>query len=539
MDIKGTIKSGLGKVTGAARKASVASRRAMGAENRKALKAGKAQAKETLYGKLGFSMGGGGAGPDRKPGSAGPLGTFGGALGQAAQAVAAVPPPTGMQSGKKAPRITNPTISSISGQLTDILNAVVDLRNIAIDRINTQVSANMDAARVSKESVQESSYNPAEQQAQRVNSEGVDIAPLQKTFDNFGKALDDLIKLLEGKVGTGSEGTGLGDIAATGVGAGAVATAAAGVAAGAATAGIIAAIDQGAKAIQDDAKKQAEALKPLGMEPVYNEQGFTKGWKIQGKEYTNKQLDSDPKLVYYKNIRDAYGPGSNPKWGYTRNAREWLKQNPNPPDLKGGAGAAAGGGQAQPVAKPTTTAAAAPQSSQGEEIVVTASKKAMAAAKQADAVKTQGQAATQAPTGSTASGQAPQAAQAATSTGTASPGAPQATMEAGAPPTTMGTAAGEATPAVPVPGQSAAVVPSSEKQPPKPKSVGDIIAEKAREARQRMRVIDLTGQKPSRNRPLPSNKPTERAGYTGTGNVPDPAYYGAGNLTAQLYTVRM
>lgn len=518
----GFVTKGIKAASTGMRKASVAARRSMGAENRKALKAGKAQAKKALYDKLGFSMGGGGAGSDRKPGSAGPLGTFGGALGQAAQAVAAVPPPTGMQSGKKAPRITNPTISSISGQLTDILNAVVDLRNIAIDRINTQVSANMDAARVSKESVQESSYNPAEQQAQRVNSEGVDIAPLQKTFDNFSKALDDLIKLLEGKVGTGSEPPG-GE--GPGIDIDDIPVPVAALAAGAATASIIAAIDQGAKAIQGDAQKQAEALKPLGLEPVFNEQGFTKGWKIQGKEYTNKQIQNDPKLLYYKNVIDAYGPGADPRWKSTSEARAWLKKNPSPPDLSGKSAASAGG-QAQPVAKPTTTAPAAPQSSQGDEIVVTASKKAVAAAKQADAVKAQGPAATQ-------------AAQATTSTGTAAPGAPQATMEAGAPPTAMGTAAGEATPAVPVPGQSAASVPSSEKQPPKPKSVGDIIAEKAREARQRMRVIDLTGQKPSRNRPLPSNKPTERAGYTGTGNVPDPAYYGAGNLTAQLYTVRM
>lgn len=96
------------------------------------------------------------------------------------------------------------------------------------------------------------------------------------------------------------------------------------------------------KFMKDARKKPMEALKGLekyGMKAVLNEQGFTEGYVLpDGKTYNGDNLPSK-----YQDILDAYGPSADPKWAFTKNARERIAANPGAYDpdamakeLKGG-----------------------------------------------------------------------------------------------------------------------------------------------------------------------------------------------------------
>jgi murein DD-endopeptidase MepM/ murein hydrolase activator NlpD len=126
--------------------------------------------------------------------------------------------------------------------------------------------------------------------------------------------------------------TDLADLAGRGgLSAGALTTAAFAGLAALTTGAMVYGLDSFMKSTQGDEHQQANGLKRYGMEPIYNEQGFTAGWKIDGKNYSNadinKAQEGDP-LFYYKMVRDAYGP--NNRGGGADKAREWLKKNAKP-----------------------------------------------------------------------------------------------------------------------------------------------------------------------------------------------------------------
>lgn len=106
----------------------------------------------------------------------------------------------------------------------------------------------------------------------------------------------------------------------------AVSTMAAAAGAAAVTGGLLYATSKGMDAAYDESNNSLLMLeRKYGMKAIKNDQGFTTGWTVDGKRYTNSNLPE-----YYRMVVDAEGPGADPKWGSTRRAREYLQTHPRP-----------------------------------------------------------------------------------------------------------------------------------------------------------------------------------------------------------------
>jgi murein DD-endopeptidase MepM/ murein hydrolase activator NlpD len=227
------------------------------------------------------------------------------------------------------------TYTSISNTLTDIENEFNKVLTYTSNFIKIQ-----DAKRTSFESARKEAYMEQNTGGSAESNSGLTSFSFAEFTENLN-ALTEKTNTLAEKLGQldlsgGGDGgpdiTDLVDLAAGEVLSAGALTAA--VFAGLATLTTVAMVyglDSFMKSTQGEEQQQANGLKRYGMEPIYNEQGFTAGWKIDGKNYSNadinKAQEGDP-LFYYKMVRDAYGP--NNRGGASDKAREWLKKNTKP-----------------------------------------------------------------------------------------------------------------------------------------------------------------------------------------------------------------
>lgn len=106
----------------------------------------------------------------------------------------------------------------------------------------------------------------------------------------------------------------------------AASTVAAAAAAAAVTGGMLYAVDRGMKNTYNEANDKLLLIeRRYGLRAIKNEQGFTSGWIVDGKRYTNNNLPE-----YYRMVLDAEGPTADPRWGATRRAIEYLRTHPRP-----------------------------------------------------------------------------------------------------------------------------------------------------------------------------------------------------------------
>jgi hypothetical protein len=232
-----------------------------------------------------------------------------------------------MDSPIKVNDVPNPSISSIASsleQLLEVANKIATSESIRQnDLLNNLISTN----RTALENLRESS--PA---ASSANSPLTNLMPfdeLAKKFELLSNVLDDKINESYSADGNNPFPDLLPDIdkpkasgSLTGLlgGAGALVGAAASTAM---VAGGIIAIDQGMKAVYNNADAKSKALKEYGMKAIKNSEGFTENYEINGKRYPANKLPED-----YQTILDAYGPLANPRYGTTKAALETINSNP-------------------------------------------------------------------------------------------------------------------------------------------------------------------------------------------------------------------
>lgn len=270
---------------------------------------------------------------------------------------------------KKAEKIASPTVATLGDQLKDILDVSGTIKDITAKHHKLLADENKQAVRLSREETQER----VEKQGGAVDAmpeptEGTDIsAPssLEDDFNDLHDAIQNVIDRLNGisggdggfspdidvpdprkPKGSGRFGRALRSVGrflrggANAVRSGGMAVlegaanltgttagvAAAGIAgAAAATAGIIYGTDQFMKATYQDADKPLKELeRRYGMKAIKNSSGFTTHFEIKGKKYKSDSLPPD-----YQTLLDAYGPGADPRMGTTRKALEYIKKNPD------------------------------------------------------------------------------------------------------------------------------------------------------------------------------------------------------------------
>ena len=292
--------------------------------------------------------------PKDKEDAAGAAG--GGRARGGAGAVAQLPT---LGSPKKAEKVSSPTVDTIRGQLADLLKVAISFRDVSSKHHKLLVDQHAQAVRVSREGTQERRDPTSAVDATPEPTQGGDLmsaTDLETDFQDLHRAIQDVIDRLNG-ISSGGGGGGFdidlpsnrskgpkgkgtlrrllgrgANLLRGGVrGLGNFASRAAMVSgtaeaiglAGAATAAGLYAIDKFMKSTYNDANKPlAELERRYGMKAIKNSSGFTTHFEIKGKKYPSDNLPPD-----YQTLLDAYGPTADPRTPATKNALSYIQKN--------------------------------------------------------------------------------------------------------------------------------------------------------------------------------------------------------------------
>lgn len=466
--------------------------------------------KAALIGGLLSSLFGGGAPGRSDPlGGAGGLGGIGGGAGGSGDFDITLPPEVAT---KRARRISNPTLVTISNQITDLTNIALGIAQIAKEERQTLTASLKARERGSQEASLESGAEmiPA-------TGSGEDISPLDDSVQGLIAAINELRERIEqGGDGGGLLGPAAAAAAATG-GLGSAALTAASLlipaklaAAAAPMALMIAGIDAYAKNAEEEGKREHEqGIARFGLTG-----NNIDGYKIDGQDAG--QLSDLP--LYYQKVVAGYGVarGSPAK---RMEAQEWVRKHNPDGSIKEGAEGVTPEDRADAERRARRSdfedalaAARAGRTNDATRVTNTST---------TDSTPTDSTPASSAPTGSAPTPQPTQTSGASISIG------------AGPSPTAAAGGAGAGTTETPEQQAPINVQPSPQTaQPEQPTSQsGAAIDAASGTGPMPTQVAGSRGAPP----PTPSPFPTSRPNATGMGNVPEPSYMNMGEIASNLY----